>query len=119
MQGVPALGTPAFADAAAVEDDVVAAGPGEQAADGKAGVACADHHGVDGRHDDPLCARPAGADMPRPARACDVVGGQPVTTSIDDRRRVGEHVVHGRAPAGLLDDAAQRLVIGVALDAEA
>src|SRR5829696_6064657 len=35
-----------------------------------------------------------------------------------DRGRVGERVVHGRTPAGLLHEATQGLVVGVALDLE-
>ena len=48
VQRVPARGAPALADPAAVEDDVLAPGQGEQAAHGQAGVAGADDDGVDG-----------------------------------------------------------------------
>ncbi len=49
---------------------MVAAGLGEQPAYGETGMAGADHDGVNGVHDDPLDARPAGVrDRVRPARA--------------------------------------------------
>ena len=49
VQGVPAFAPPALAHTPAVEDDVLAAGAGEQPAHGQAGVARSDHEGVDAR----------------------------------------------------------------------
>ena len=67
LQGVPACGAPALGDPAAVQDDVVASGPGEQVAHGQAGVPGADDDGVDGGHRVPFgCSVPVGG-VGRPA----------------------------------------------------
>ena len=78
VQGVPALGAPALADPAAVEDDVVATGGGEQAAHGQAGVAGADDDGV-GLPGAPRRSAGCGA---CPAGSCEGCRRQRVTTSM-------------------------------------
>src|SRR5919204_19449 len=106
-------------DAATLQHDVLVPRGGQQIAHGQPSVTGTYDNRVCKLHDDlaffrTSCRRPCGR-LRRPPGP----GLQSAGHHVDgDGRRIGEHVIHGGAPARLFDDPAEGLVISVALDVE-